>query len=370
MKLEQVKEIANAVLYEGYLLYPYRQSAIKNRTRWTFGAVYPREYSEANGGIEPWTMHTECLVEGQADDISLDVTVRFLHLLVRTVGQPEPAKDDCVEANTSEWSLASRFANEPLQEGIEREVSALDLSLSDLLARPRRVAIEFPAARTVDYPTNAVATEIIREQQALAGAFILTAEPVNTNLTPLRLPDPKGSRASGVESLNKSIFKLSVEIENTTPATSAVTSRRDVVLLQSFVSTHTILQVHQGSFISLLEPPVEVQTFVKECQNIRTWPVLVGNKGEYDTMISSPIILYDYPQIAPESPGALFDGGEIDEILSLRIMTLSDEEKEQMRQDERTCEILERTEALTPEQFMKMHGAIRDLRPFSEGEKA
>ena len=87
-------------------------------------------------------------------------------------------------------------------------------------------------------------------------------------------------------------------------------------------------------------------------------------------MISSPIILYDYPQIAPESPGPLFDGGEIDEILSLRIMTLSDEEKEQMRQDERTREILERTEALTPEQFMKMHGTIRDLRPISEGETA
>src|SRR5947209_18548255 len=108
MKPEQVKEIANAVLYEGYLLYPYRQSAIKNRTRWTFGAVYPREYSEANGGTEPWTMRTECLVEGAADDISLDVTVRFLHLLVRTVVKPQPAKDERVEANG--WRLASRFA--------------------------------------------------------------------------------------------------------------------------------------------------------------------------------------------------------------------------------------------------------------------
>src|SRR5437016_3765223 len=150
MKLERVKEIANAVLYEGYLLYPYRQSALKNRTRWTFGAVYPREYSEANGGMEPWTMHTECLVEGQAGDIALDVTVRFLHLLIRTVVQPEPVKDDRIEASTSEWSLASRLADEPLQEGIEREVSALDLSLSDLLAHPLHVAIEFPAVRMVD----------------------------------------------------------------------------------------------------------------------------------------------------------------------------------------------------------------------------
>jgi len=340
MKPEQVKEIANAVLYEGYLLYPYRQSALKNRTRWTFGVVYPKEYSEANGGIEPWTMRTECLVEGLADDISLDVTVRFLHLLVRTVAQPGPAMDDRVEAN--EWGLASRLADEPLQEGMEREVSALDLSLRDLLSHPRRMAIEFPAVHMVEHSADGSATEIMREQQAISGAFILATEQVGTKL-----------------------FKLSIEIENTTPATNALTSRRDAVLFQSFVSTHTILQVHQGSFISLLDPPEELQTFVKGCQNLRTWPVLVGNEGDRDAMLSSPIILYDYPQIAPESPGALFDGTEIDEILSLRIMTLSDEEKEQMRQDERTREILERTEALTPEQFMKMHGTIRDLRPIS-----
>jgi len=345
MNLEQVKEIANAVLYEGYLLYPYRQSAIKNRTRWTFGVVYPREYSEANGGTDPWTMHTECLVEGRAEEITLDVTIRFLHLLVRTVVRPEAEKNGRVEANTSEWSLASRFADEPLQEGIEREVSVSSLSLTDLLAHPRRITIEFPAAHVVEYATNETATKIIREQQAIAGAVILTAELVNTNL-----------------------FKLSVEIENTTPETGDVTSRRDAVLFQSFISTHTILQVRQGSFISLLEPAEELQTFVNGCQNVRTWPVLVGNNGARNAILSSPIILYDYPQIAPESPGPLFDGSEIDEILSLRILTLTDEEKEQMRQDEHTREILERTEALTPEQFMKLHGTIRDLRPISEGE--
>ncbi len=264
---------------------------------------------------------------------------------MRTVVQPELAKDDRLEANASEWSLASRLAGEPLQEGVEREVSVMGLSLRNLLAHPWRVTIEFPTSRTVEYPANAAATEIIREQQALSGAFILAAEQVDTDL-----------------------FKLSIEIENTTSETGSVTSRRDIILLQSFVSTHTILQVRQGSFISLLEPPEELQTFVKECQNIRTWPVLVGNEGERNTMLSSPIILYDYPQIAPESPGPLFDGTEIDEILSLRILTLTDEEKVQMRQDERTREILERTEALTPEQFMKLHGTIRELRPITEGE--
>ena len=147
-----------------------------------------------------------------------------------------------------------------------------------------------------------------------------------------------------------------------------MTNRHDAVLLQSFVSTHTILQVHEGAFISLLEPPEEVQAVAQGCQNIRTWPVLVGNEGERDAMLSSPIILYDYPQIAPESPGALFDGTEKDEILTIRIMTQTDEEKEEMRRgDERTREILERTESLSPEQFMKLHGVIRYLGPVDEG---
>lgn len=347
MKLEQVKEIANAVLYEGYLLYPYRQSAMKNRTRWTFGAVYPREYSEASGGIEPWTMHTECLVSGQANAIMLDITMRFLHLLVRTVVQAEPVHAEGVETYGSGWDLATRFANEPLQEGIEREVSALHMPLHDVLAHPQRIPIAFPSVHMVEQPTQTGVSEVIREQQGLNGAFIVTAEPVDTDL-----------------------FRLSIEIENTTSVTNAITSRRDVILLQSFVSTHTILHVRHGSFISLLEPPEALQAFAKECKNLRTWPVLVGNEGEHDVMLSSPIILYDYPQIAPESPGPLFDGGEIDEILSLRILTLTEEEKGQMRQDEHTREILERTEALTPEQFMKMHGVLRDIHPVSEGGKA
>jgi hydrogenase maturation protease len=85
-------------------------------------------------------------------------------------------------------------------------------------------------------------------------------------------------------------------------------------------------------------------------------------------MLSSPIILYDYPQIAPESPGDLFDGAEIDEILSLRIMTMTEEEKQEMREsDDRARRILERTETLPEEQLMKLHGALRGLRTIRGG---
>jgi hypothetical protein len=84
-------------------------------------------------------------------------------------------------------------------------------------------------------------------------------------------------------------------------------------------------------------------------------------------MLSSPIILYDYPRIAPESPGDLFDGTEIDEILTLRVMAMTDAEKSEMRQvNDFARRILERTESLGRDHMMKMHGTIRDLRPFEE----
>ena len=121
--------------------------------------------------------------------------------------------------------------------------------------------------------------------------------------------------------------------------------------------------MRDGEFISLIDPPETLQEFALACQNVGTWPVLIGEEGQRDTVLSSPIILYDYPQIAPESPGDLFDGAEIDEILSLRIMTMTDEEKQEMRQsDARARKILERTEALPEEQFLKLHGALRRLR--------
>ena len=131
MRMEEIKEIANAVLYEGYLLYPYRRSAIKNRQRWTIGLVYPRDYSEANGSIEPWSMQTECIVAGSAET-SIDVHVRFLHLLLHRTAQSvtvsSPAETEVETKNANEWNLASQLANEPWEEGIEREMNVLTLS--------------------------------------------------------------------------------------------------------------------------------------------------------------------------------------------------------------------------------------------------
>jgi len=96
--------------------------------------------------------------------------------------------------------------------------------------------------------------------------------------------------------------------------------------------------------------------------NTGTYPVLVGDEGSRNCLLSSPIILYDYPQIAPESAGDLFDGTEIDEILTLRIMSLTDDEKNEMRNaDELARRLLERTESLSPDELMNLHGLMKKV---------
>jgi hypothetical protein len=347
MSIEQAREIANAVLYEGYLLYPYRQSALKNRQRWTIGVVYPREYSEANGGVEPWAMQTECLILGGADT-TLDLYARFLHIFLRN---ESPSEDTAgtVHAwsnasNTWEWSIASRLASEPQEEGLEREVRLVNCSLSELAEQPQSLDFAFPGEQ--DGEEEAAGIDV-RDLRPLKGSLSVAATPVDTGL-----------------------FKVTVRIENHTPETAAVAGVRNGLMLHCFIASHAILQVHQGAFVSLMDPPEGMREAVSACRNLHTWPVLIGTEGASDLMLSSPIILYDYPQIAPESPGPLFDGTEIDEILTLRILTLTDEEKQEIRQrDGRAREILERTERLTPEALMKLHGTIRGMRPLEEGER-
>jgi hypothetical protein len=328
MNFERADKIAKAVLYEGYMLYPYRPSSVKNRQRWNFGVVYPQAYSDAQGGEEPCSMQTQCLVCGNAG-VSIEVKLRFLHLQTRSVQvstEPRP------EVRTS--SLPDGW-----QEAVEREISVTELGIAALLGGTTS-AFVFPSQTRVDCERDGM---VERRQQAVAGTIAVSAE-----------------------SVGEDSFRVSVHVQNLAPM-EIPAADRDAALLHSLVSTHTILGVNGGEFVSLLEPPAELQELASSCKNVGAWPVLVGDAGQRDTMLASPIILYDYPQIAPESPGDLFDGTEIDEILSLRIMTLTDEEKREIREsDDRARQILERTDAMPVEQFMKLHGAMRSLRSLKE----
>ncbi|MDQ2783804.1 MAG: hypothetical protein M3Y58_02240 [Chloroflexota bacterium] len=344
MNFDQVQHIADAVLYEGYLLYPYRQTSVKNQQRWTFGGVYPAAYSAAQRGADGCAMQTECLITG-GDDATVTVRVRFLHLIALTVGETTSSPAFRL---VDELQVGDRLFR-PWQEAVERSVDATDLHLADLIATPARVPIHFPASQEIEPLRDAASNDIgalIRAHQAIDGVIAISAERV----------------AAGAS-------KLSVRIENLTPLVTPGTPSRDDAIPQTFISTHTILGVQGGTFVSLIDPPADAQEMVAGCQNIGTWPVLVGEEGDRTMLLSSPIILYDYPQIAPESAANLFDGTEIDEILTLRILTLTDDEKREIQQsDTRGRDLLALTEAIPQEHFMKMHGVIRSLRQLSGDE--
>jgi hypothetical protein len=155
--------------------------------------------------------------------------------------------------------------------------------------------------------------------------------------------------------------KVTVTVENTTPW--AVTSaRRDEVMDLSLVAVHTMLAVDGGRFVSLLDPPEAALPAVAECHNEGTFPVLVG--ADDDIVLSSPIILYDHPEVAPESAGDLYDATEIDEILALRVLTLTDDEKFEARgTDPRAAAIIDRVDDFTPEMWDRMHGTVRPFSP-------
>jgi hypothetical protein len=223
-------------------------------------------------------------------------------------------------------------------EAAEREIAVEPLSL-DALSQGRTVAIDIPAAseqERLQDEVGARAGAIVRSWRGLAGEV-----------------------AVGAARLQDRLWRLTVRIANTTSFDGGT---REEALERTFCSTHTVLHTNEGEFVSLTDPPDDLGDEAQACVNENTWPVLVGEPGDASTLLSSPIILEDHPRIAPESPGDLFDGGEIDQLLVLNILSLTDEEKAEMRDsDPRTREILERTEALTPEQLMKLHGAVREF---------
>jgi hypothetical protein len=313
MNFAAAEQIAAAVLYEGYMLYPYRASSTKNVQRWNFGTLYPRNYAEAQRPAEPFRLLTECLVNA-APDATLDVRIRFLHMV--------RVKDR--------------------DEGVERSCNFKDLRLGDLTAAP------------------------------LSHNFSFNETTMVTNERPDAQTSPKeinGRLMIQVADLQSGLYKITLELLNVTPMTNPANRARQDAMLQAFVSAHALLGVTGGEFVSLLDTPEEFSEAAANCRNAGVFPVLVGQQGQRTMLLCSPIILYDYPQIAPESAGDFFDGTEMDEMLALRVLTLTDEEKKEIRDgDDRAAKILERTEALPQDFLMKVHGAIRGMRPVTESQ--
>jgi hypothetical protein len=355
MNVPQVNRIVEAVLYEGYILYPYRPSSKKNRQRFTFGRVYPRAYSAAQNGAEPFAMKTECLAINAGEHSRIEVSVRFLQIVAREVLQlPEPRSELPEDLDADSLTVVPYLGIEgqrysTWQEAVEQTVTLPVQTLQQIYGSPCRVQFGFPFSRSLESIRNSrgsIVGLVRRQRETLAGEIELTAE-----------------------ELDGQVIKITTKIANQTPVSEGDLGNQDAVLMRTFASTHTVLHLDGAQFVSLMDPPPALRESARSCKNEGTWPVLIGDEetGDRSTMLSSPIILYDFPKIAPESPGELFDGTEIDEILTLRVMTMTDAEKEEMRHsDERGREILERVESMQENELLRMHGVIRELRPFDE----
>jgi hypothetical protein len=368
MNFDGAEKIAAAILYEGYILYPYRPTAIKNRQRWNFGTLYPRVYAEAQRPQEPFRLVAECLAVTDAT-ASLDVRISFLQLV------PTQNADKLVDPSLA-WD-----------EAVERTSEHAALRISDLIVSPVSFAIEIETAGpSTTLRSGRDDNSVVPER---ASARILDPETELSSRPERSAVEGPALHQSlrielkiGAEMLQDGACKLRLEVQNTSSLPSGAEARRDEALPLSFVSAHLLLGISGGEFVSLLDPDPAYQETVAACCNTGVFPVLVGEEPDRPDppvpasrgarrggmMFCSPIILYDYPKIAPESEGDFFDGTEMDEMLTLRVLTLTDAEKQEMRNgDPRARKILERTEALTSDALLKAHGVIRGLREIRGG---
>ena len=319
---DRARAIADAVLYEGYLLYPYRATSSKNQSRWQFGVVGPPGASEAGIG-EDDSMSAQFLVDG---DSELTLVVRFLQLQHRRAerdiggGTFEPV--DELTSGLQTWVT--------WDEAVERELSFGPFDLTGL-ARPRTLAIEVAEGNEAE---NVDGGRLVRTRSDIRADLTLAIEREATDL-----------------------YRVSVTVHN---AGAAARDKAEAIAT-SMIGTHIIAEVVGGEFISLLEPPDSAADAVSRLVQHRCFPVLAGRPGERDLLLISPIILYDHPEIAEQSEGALYDSTEIDEILTLRVMTMTDEEKAQARAtDPLAAAIIDRCDSMSPEALQQLHGILRN----------
>ena len=342
MSLSDARRVADAVLYEGYVLFPYRAKSLKSQVRWQFGVVAPKSVAELDPG-ERWSMQTEVLIDSSQKPV-LDVKLRFLRVQSRAV----EALVDGDGGDRYYQPVASLTVDDRIitdwQEAIEEEIDLVDVPLADLIAHGRDIPLDFAASESTE--------DITDKAGALVGRMVRSTVPLTAvaRVTAERDDSPF------------SIVKVRVVIENLTDWAQHGAAREEFVRY-CMAAVHTLLAVRNGSFLSLADPPEFAKYAAAACVNSGTWPCLIGDENHRDTILSSPITLSDYPEIAPESEGDFYDATEVDEMLHLFVNTLTEEERAEARgTDPRSAAIMDRVENMPPEMMEKLHGAIRSLR--------
>lgn len=331
MSIAEARAVADAVLYEGYLLYPYRASAAKNRSRWQFGVLGPPGADPAAYAEAP-AMSMQCLLAPGDGAATVTLHLRFLQLQAREVQRllPDGSHQPVAELTVAGTALLS------WDEAVEREIVPPAVPLEGTAS----VAVEIPGGQDVEAVTDAVGAtrgRIVRRRWALTARLLTRVD------------------ADG------DLLRLTVAVTNAHPGTVA---GKEAAIRRSLLGTHLLIEAHGARFVSLLEPPLGAAGPAARCRQHRCWPVLAGPPGAADVVLGAPIILYDHPRIASQSPGALFDSTEIDEILTLRVMTMTDAEKAEARAtDPRAAEIVDRCDAMSAAGLSDLHGARLDPSP-------
>lgn len=346
-RLQQARAVADAVLYEGYLLYPYRASSDKNRIRWQFGVLGPRAVSGPDPAEGP-VMATDCLLEGD-DSTGVGVRVRFLQLQSRTVeqhlGSGRYSPVDRLEASGRTWLS--------WDEAVDHEIGLGRFGVVGLAAGDRRGEVHVPGRTEFEYLRD--------EDGTLLGRVVRRRWPLTASLRLALTRGAPGPHTLRLELVNDCAWPVR---EAPSEADRRHPDGRSRALRYSLLSAHVMLQAYEGAFVSVIDPPPRAGAAARACRGERLWPVLIGGEDGHDVVLAAPIILYDRPRIAEGSAGDLFDSTEIDELLSLRVMTLTDEEKHEARAtDPRAAEIVDRCDRMTAAELERMHSSAAERIP-------
>jgi hypothetical protein len=232
-------------------------------------------------------------------------------------------------------------------EAVEREIMLPDVRLDALLDSAAEYPLEFPGGEDIEPVTDGSGVQL--------GRIVRRRWPITARL-----------RASA--EVDDGFYRLSVQVENDHGEPVA---GKDAAIQVSLIGAHLLIQAHGAAFVSLLEPPDEAVQAAERCRQQRCFPVLAGVAGSTDILLGAPIILYDYPEIAAQSQGALFDSTEIDEILTLRVMTMAEQEKAEARAtDPRARTIIDRCDGMSPADLQQLHGILRDPYPAASAPAA
>ena len=319
--------VADAVMCEGQVLYPYRASAAKNQLRWQFGVVTPKAFTESEAS-DRWRMSTRVLLDRAAPDAELAVRARFFRHRSRTV-TVDDVRVAQAEVGGEIWTT--------FDESVEVEADAGPISLESLLAGAVERSLDWPAESRSEADGS---VRVCWETRLLRGRLVLSAA---------RLDGPYG------------LIEVRAALENTTRWQPAGGPARPDAIASSMISAHLILATSGGSWLSAVDPPAFAAGGLGLDAQEGCFPVLVGDDR---VILAAPIILPDHPGVAPESAGDFCDATEIDEILALRTLTLTEEEKREARStDGRAAAIIDRTDSMPPEVWARLHGAVRSLEP-------